>query len=292
MYRFITPLDGSHLAESALALSARLAARFQSTLHLVHVIGSLTPDEPWPTGSTAGAECYLNEIVARYSGLVSIQIHVLHGSPVEELLSFFQCADDAIVVMSRLGRSGLRRSPFGGVTDRLVHNTMVPILLVDESHQDGSGEMNEILVPLDGSDLASSALPLAVKLAGDTGRLCLVRIVQPPDERARAAMLPPSSFRDPELPHDVAAVAIDEARGFLLRTATRLRQRGTNVSWEVRFGEPSNEILRASESAGAELIVMATHGWGSTRRWAFGSVTDTVIQHGSTPILVVPPVRP
>ncbi len=292
MYRIVTPLDGSRLAESALALSMRLALRFHATLELVHVIGTTSPKESPSTESIEEAERYLNAIAVRYAGRVLVRIHVLHGQPVEELLKFFQLASDTVVVMSRLGRSGLSRARFGGVANSLIHSTTVPILLVDDTQPDDVGELNEILVPLDGSDLASSALPFAVAVAGDQGRLCLIRIVQPPDERARTAALSPSSFRDPELPHDVAAVAIDEARGFLLRTATRLRQQGTSVSWEVRFGDPSNEILRASETAGAELIVMATHGWGGLRRWAFGSVTDAVIQHGSTPILVVPPARP
>ena len=54
-------------------------------------------------------------------------------------------------------------------------------------------------------------------------------------------------------------------------------------------GHPSDEIIRAAETTGTDLIVMATHGLGGVRRWAFGSVTDQVIHQSHVPVLVIPP---
>ncbi len=282
MDRLITPLDGSRLAESALGIATFLAGRFGVPLELVHVIGPTTANEPPPFSSMDEAACYLQSVKRRLSDRVSINVSILEGQPVEELLQYFGQRDHALVVMSRIGRSGLGRVSFGGVTDSLVHRSPVPILLANELERPDGVGLTDILVPLDGSDLASSALPLAVEMAGDLGRICLVRVVQPPVDHSPATA-PPI--------HELASLAIDEARSYLLGMATEIRRQGINVSWEVRFGDPSTEILRAVETAGSDLIVMATHGLAGLRGWAFGSVTAAVMHHGSTPILVIPPNR-
>lgn len=292
MYRVITPLDQSPLAEPALILSSRLTERLRGTLELVHVIDSSVPTEQSVAHAVTDARCYLNEVADRYRGNTRVEVRVLCGQPVEELLRFFnRRGDETIVVMNRHGRTALRRTSFGSVAVSLMRGTRVPLLLASDAHPNCAVDLSEILVPLDGSDIASSAIPLALEIAGSQSRLCLMRVVQPRDDHSRSVIARHSEQLDATRTHDIATVAIDEAREFLLRTATRLRRSGVNVSWEVRFGDPSNEIVRAATTSGAQLIVMATHGLGGARHWTFGSVTESVIRHGTTPILIVPPGR-
>lgn len=292
MTTLITPLDGSPPAETAVALSARLADRLNASIELVHVVGSSSPEDRPAFSSTADAERYLKDVARRFSIDRKVRVQALEGRPIDELLRFVHQSSNAIVVMSRLGHSSLRRTRLDSVTVGFIHGVNVPVLVTGPLAFDAEPWINDVLVPLDGSELADSALPFAVDILGDRGRLCLIRVVRPPEEPTQSESQPTPVPLPGDLRHQVSNVVIDEARGFLLRTAQKLRQQGLNVGWEVRFGNPAHEIVRASETAGAQLIVMATHGLGGARKWTLGSVTDAVVRHAATPILVIPPRTP
>jgi len=55
----------------------------------------------------------------------------------------------------------------------------------------------------------------------------------------------------------------------------------------VRNGLPEYEILRAAESLGAHLIVLGRRPRSAVHRWIFGSITHSVIDCASCPVLVV-----
>ncbi len=60
---------------------------------------------------------------------------------------------------------------------------------------------------------------------------------------------------------------------------------GTKVEFSLRKGEPSEEILKESESYNADLIIMGSLRLGS--RLAIGSTADRVIRGADVPVMVV-----
>jgi nucleotide-binding universal stress UspA family protein len=58
--------------------------------------------------------------------------------------------------------------------------------------------------------------------------------------------------------------------------------------FSVRVGDPAAVILDAAK-AGADLVVMGTHGLGGFRKWLLGSTTERVLRRTRTPVLAVPP---
>jgi nucleotide-binding universal stress UspA family protein len=52
-------------------------------------------------------------------------------------------------------------------------------------------------------------------------------------------------------------------------------------------GNPAEEIIRAIQKSGAELIVMATHGRTGLHRLLMGSVAEQVMRKSPCPVLVV-----
>ena len=74
----------------------------------------------------------------------------------------------------------------------------------------------------------------------------------------------------------------------------RLPDRTVAVEYQLAEGDPADEILRAAREAGAELIVMATHGRTGLRRLLMGSVAEQVTRKATCPVLVVkaPPDSP
>ena len=138
-----------------------------------------------------------------------------------------------------------------------------------------------VVVPLDGSELAERALPLARAFMPANGELVLVEVLPGPTaltELATAELLTPV-----ELDADQNA----EARGQMEAVAQRLRDEGVAARALVLEGEPVHEITRVASELQAELIVMATHGRGALRRLAHGSVADGVSRRAATPVLLV-----
>jgi nucleotide-binding universal stress UspA family protein len=136
----------------------------------------------------------------------------------------------------------------------------------------------KILVPLDGSVLAESALPKAVELA----RACGSRIVL-----LRAAEAHP--FPGADLV-DAQVRTVREAEKYLVRVQEQLRRSGfEDVTTCVWYGQPASCIAEAAAFQDIDMIVMSTHGRSGFGRLLLGSVTESVLRETSTPILVLHP---
>lgn len=137
-------------------------------------------------------------------------------------------------------------------------------------------KLDRILVPLDGSALAESALPKAVEMArvGLSG-LLLVRA-------AEAHTLPGAD------PIDAQVEVVREAEEYLKGVADRLARDGVrNVETSVWYGPAASAIVDAARLRKADLIVMTTHGRSGLGRLILGSVAESVLRGTSTPILLL-----
>lgn len=133
----------------------------------------------------------------------------------------------------------------------------------------------KIMVPLDGSEVAESALADAFELAGrDWGVVVLMRA-------AEAHVLP---GRDPILAQ-IDAVA--EAEKYMADLTAKLERRGIpNVEAHVWYGPPAPSIIEAARTYKADLIVMTTHGRSGVGRLIFGSVAESVLRGTTIPIFL------
>ncbi len=137
--RLMVPLDGSALAEGALAPAAALAQALGASLTLARV-------EPWvaariaPYGylpdigrfdedAAAAAEAYLEEVQGRMPRGTRFERIVLRGSPAEMLVDLARNDGMDLTVMTTHGWGGLRRLVLGSVADRMVR-AGAPVLLI------------------------------------------------------------------------------------------------------------------------------------------------------------------
>lgn len=151
-----------------------------------------------------------------------------------------------------------------------------------------------IIVPLDGSDRAESILPLAARIArASGGTIILVRVVAIPTD-AEVFLAQPTG-----VPESVTKIVVDEARGYLVHITRSEALAGIDTEIEVMAGEAAASILAVAGSSQADIIVLCSHGYSGSKRWALGSVADKVIRHASAPVLllretgpVIPPSQP
>ncbi len=129
--------------------------------------------------------------------------------------------------------------------------------------------MAKVLVPLDGSALAESAIPIAALFARVTG-----------DE--------------PQLLHAIEAFQssgqmIERAEAYLEGALEKLRQlTDVPAQGRVAIGVPSESILEAARQDGVALLVMSTHGRTGLARTVLGSVADAVVKAAPVPVFLVP----
>jgi nucleotide-binding universal stress UspA family protein len=135
-------------------------------------------------------------------------------------------------------------------------------------------KIERILVPLDGSALAESAIATAVEMARPG--LATVMLV-----RAAEAY----TWTDPV---EAQIEVVREAETYLAGVAERLKQQGlTKVETSVWYGPAAAAIVDAARARKADAIVMTTHGRGGLGRLILGSVAESVLRGTTTPILLL-----
>ena len=83
----------------------------------------------------------------------------------------------------------------------------------------------------------------------------------------------------------------EEATHILDRYRNKLEAEGLDVNVVIRSGEPEREILREIEQKSYDLVAMAAHGHSLPERILFGSVSRTLRQNISIPLLLIKPDR-
>jgi len=144
--------------------------------------------------------------------------------------------------------------------------------------------VGRVLVPLDGSERALTALAPAAAFARAAGAAVVLMTAAGP---ARA----------PGIEADLALQLGETDALFLLTGAASASVlEGLPVVRLVAKGElaetPADAILTAARDVGADLIVMATHGRSGVRRAILGSVADAVVARSAVPVLLIPPHAP
>ncbi|MGZ8495649.1 MAG: universal stress protein, partial [Candidatus Binatia bacterium] len=59
------------------------------------------------------------------------------------------------------------------------------------------------------------------------------------------------------------------------------------ISYLLQEGIAADEIVSVADQTPESLIVICSHGRSGVKRWALGSVAETVVRHSSRPVLVL-----
>jgi nucleotide-binding universal stress UspA family protein len=218
---------------------------------------------------------------------VRVDVEVRLGHPAEQIVAVADEQHAALIALATHGYSGLKRWALGSVADKVVHATTTPVFIIRSGEETHLGEVafKRILVPLDGSDFARQALPIATELAiGAHAEVTLLQAVSPTIEAFPG--FPPLGRPLPQLGEVLTAMRAQAAKE-LGECAGELRRQELPVTTTVANGHAAEVIVDEAGQRHADLIVMATHGYSGIRRWALGSVADKVLHAAATPLVLV-----
>lgn len=316
----LVPLDGSRRAEVAIPAAARLARATRGTVILMRSIPTWIPYGPYVYSSAgytatgpspallaemrASVVGYLEQI-AQSDSLAGVHtvIRATEGPAAENILTVSQEEKADLIAICARGLTGFHRWKLGGVSQHVIRHSATPVLLLPDPAPsaepdavvDPLAHAQRVLVPLDGSVFAETAIPAAIELVAalvpQEGELRLLQVVSPFTAEAL------------EIPVDQLVGQTNEQ---LAQIAKRLSAPSTehlrlNVTYStIADADAAARILMVTNPQfategeatprGYDVVVMASHGRTGILRWTLGSITERVIQEIRTPLLVVRPV--
>jgi universal stress protein A len=288
----LCPIDFSDASRGALRYAAALAEHFYAGLTV------LTVDDPFLSEAAASAvgpgwmktqtqqalEKFVEDAFAtRQPRLREIRLTSETGPPAAEILRVARQTQADIIVMSTHGVSGARKMMFGSVTERVLRDTVIPVIVTPaadagpDSLEDWRAGLKAVLVPVDLSAWTPRQVRIARGLAEalDT-RLVFAHVLEPfpghLDERiaAHADMTRRAHVH-------VALCELIESIPARLRPAMT-----------IGLGDPATELTRIAHQFSAGVIVMGLHS-APERGHRMGTVTYRLLCQAPTVVLAWPP---
>jgi nucleotide-binding universal stress UspA family protein len=291
----LVPLDGSALAEAALPGALWFRKLFGARLTLLHVIEHNAPASVHGDRhltNEAEALAYLKSMAEHFPPDVQVDFHV-HNEEVSNVArSIAMHASELVqdmVVMCTHGKSGLRQFMLGNIAQKVISYGSTPVLLIHPQGDQATrfAHIERLLVALDDDPEHNCGLELAGIIAKRSGAgLSLVNVVPRLEslkgkEAAAGKLLPAATIA-------LLEIEQEEANSMLAARAKRWQERGVDVAWQVRRGDPPEQISEAATSVKANMIVLSTHGKSGMGAFWAGSVAPRVPGLTDLPLLLVP----
>ena len=144
-----------------------------------------------------------------------------------------------------------------------------------------------ILVPLDGSQRAEQAIPLAVRLARASGGSLLFLRIVPPLLMTGMAPYPPVALTYLQNLQSLEEQQWASAQAYLEKSMEASEFAGLDMHAAVHVGPPASVILQVVQEQSIDLVVLCSHGFTGIKRWALGSVAQKVVRHSPVPVFLL-----
>ena len=266
----LVPLDGTPHAECVLPHAVAIAKAFDAQITLVHILEQPSPSLRLPKADPldwylkkSTANLYLNTVKARLEEVhLSVQTMLLEGDAVEKIveLAHSNSTQADLLILSGYGESGINGGGVSSIVQQILQRALTSTLIIRTSQPIADLNIDlryqRLLVPLDGSQRAGSALTLAAALAETyQSELLLVHVVSKP-EMARNM---PLSQEDAELVNQFIKRNQDEGSKYLEQLQAHLP-----ANTQTRLLVSDNiaaEIQNVSEQEQIDLLVLSAHGY-------------------------------
>ncbi len=281
----IVGVDGSERSVEALALADLLGPALGRRVVITHVhpyrrLSSLFAEGEYERLEREVADSTFEQIRVHLPSVPERRMQVVAGeSPAAGLHALAEAEAATLIVVGSSHRSAIGRILVGGTGERLLSGASAPVAVAPAGYATAAAGIQTVGCGFDGSQESHRALAWAAELARTTSaRLRVLSVYEPtlPVSLALGGGLPTASINevlrrqcDEELAQAMSALDADiDATGTLLDGDAR-------------------ELL-AGESAGLDLLVVGSRGYGPLRAVLLGSVSSALVRSAQSPLVVVP----
>lgn len=266
MEKLLVATDGSIFSENAIREAINLAKTCSSKLIAVSVVKTNPEFDDLVPLVIEKAEKevreHLESIKSRASKEgVDCEIVVHRGEePFQDIVNDASKNQVDMIIIGTHGRTGLKRLMMGSVTAKVIGHAPCKVLVIPK---DARLTLEKILIATDGSIFSELASREAVSIAKRCGSSLIALSV---------------AKRDENLP--AAKESVDMVRQVA-------EKEGIKVEALTPKGIPFEVIVKTAAQKNAGIIIMGSHGRTGTERLLMGSVTERVIGHSESAVLVV-----
>lgn len=151
------------------------------------------------------------------------------------------------------------------------------------------GEINieNILVPVDGSELSVKAAKYAIKVANcENARVICVHVIPAPEDISQFEGKP---FYSLQAHYEVLGKSAKPWFDTIMKVAKLMGLGDDKIITDIiaDVSSTADAIINYASTTNVNLIVMGTKGRTGLKRFLIGSVADAVVRHANCPVLVV-----
>jgi nucleotide-binding universal stress UspA family protein len=155
---------------------------------------------------------------------------------------------------------------------------------------------DSILVPLDGSLYAETALRHVACHEPDAKRVTVVRVINTVEELLGAVQPDPLETMEKTeaiLAKEAHDTQYSEARRYLDQLKGLPSYKSLPIQTTVVEGSPADQVLTVAGEVHADLVAITSHGFSASgspaRTGVFGRVADAILRDADAPVLVIKP---
>jgi nucleotide-binding universal stress UspA family protein len=284
----LVPLDGSLLAERALAPATNFAEAMSAKLTLLRVVPqfAILAADPmlYEEMNRLGDEESLSYLRSKADALnLSVPINVTSetGQPADTIIQFAENHKVDLIMISSHGRSGLNRWVYGSVAERVMRQAPCATTIINARLVHELPLCRKILVPLDGSDLAERALEPGRQLAAAMGAdLHLLRVATSAHQ-----LMETSSMK--EVFDEIEDKEVQEAETYLKSKYSDVSDGQVFIKVDVAKGTVAESIVNYAAEQQINMIVISSHGRTGLQRWVYGSVAEKVLRSACCATMII-----
>lgn len=282
----LVTLDGSKLSERALKVAESIVtSRGNARIALLRALE--TPRlSAWLPAEMLPLYEREKEMVAQYleahrselekKGIEAWTILAPGPGPVEAVVAECSKQGIALVVISSHGETGWIKTFLGSNAEKIARVVPSRILVV-KGEEEPQLPFQRLLIPLDGSKMAESALPVALDVApGGSALITLMGVSVVFQGHAFEGDL--RTMVEPDY---------KRIQDYLDQQVEWLVGQGYQVETTIRRGAPAEEILKFASEDKTDLILMTSHGRTGLAAWLYGSVAERILRHSACSVLVI-----
>ena len=269
MKRILVPTDFSKQAENALKIAAKMAAKNDGEIYLLH--STEIPIHLANTGDTQSlpeaiyfiklAEKQFEELLKK-PFLQNLRIHetIGHGEIYDDIKEVVDRHDIELIVMGSHGSSGFKEMFIGSNTEKVVRTSGIPVLVIKNDHD--HFEVRDFVFATDFSEECRKPFMKAQKFARAMGAHMHLLLINTP-----------SGFK-------TTAEARTLMEAFVRGTAAENYTLNIYNDTTVEKG-----ILNFTQEINAQLIGMSTHGRKGLSHFFNGSISEDMVNHANMPVI-------
>lgn len=295
--KVLCAVDGSEFSQWAVEAIGALGRSALSSVTLLHVLDTRhlkptgAPHVATYRGVKAAMEKSGDTILRRATGYLEtalsqsakrprtdVRTLLLHGAPASTIVQRATQDGSDLIVLGTRGMSDIKGFLLGSVARKIASLASCPVLIVKQP----MNQLRRVLLAVDDSKHSrKAARVLRAGLLPETAEVTVFSSVVSPftdlaagylSESKREALMRPQIERAERLVADIRQDFLKE---------------GYAVLTDVQQNHIVDHIMKRSEAALTDLLVVGARGLSSRERLELGSVSDSLLRHSPCSILIV-----